>query len=69
MGTFDWNLRKLLSCLKSAASNLTKCKVSYETKKLILGQKICFTFMIQFEENTTILDISMFQFAKIQNSM
>ena len=62
MGVFGSNLKKILSYLKSAFSNLLKCKVSCKTQKLeILDQK----YLIK--KPIVIFDISPFEFVFWQN--
>ena len=51
---FKWNLKKVFSCLKSASSNLSKCKVLCKTKKhRVLDQK-CLLWKL-LDHNLTIL--------------
>ena len=54
MGILGWNFKKLMSCLKSASSNLLTCNVLSKNKKTLnLGPKIPYLgiFGLQFNKN------------------
>ena len=61
-----WNLKKILSSLKSAPSNLSVCKISQKNKKYQnLGPKMhdLGTFGLEFENNFVIFEINTLEFA------
>ena len=56
------NVKKVLSYLKSVASNLPKCKVYYRTTKISLEQIFCLeSFKVDFEKTIVLLGIRYFR--------
>ena len=69
---WDWNLKKLLSHLKSKPLDLSKCKVSCKTKKLWVRNQKCLILVLlgeNFKKKTVILEISTLEFVKMRSSM
>ena len=66
----DWNLKRILSYLKSASLNLSTCKILGKKQKCLnLVPKMPYLgiFGLEFENSIVIFEISTLEFIKLQN--
>ena len=67
---FDWNLKTILSYMKSAPSNLSNCKISRKKQNCLnLGPKMFYLgiFGLKFQKTSVIFEISTLEFVKLRN--
>ena len=64
-----WNLKPILSYLKSAPSNLSKWKISGKNKCLNFGPKMPYLgiFGLELENNIIMFKVSTLEFVKLRN--